>query len=409
MFFIPNVYLEVLKRRNFFLLSLMVFLGQLASAFLIISLIVSVFAQTKSTFSVSGILLSFTVPAFLLMAFAGLAADMFDRKKVMLIAYILISIVVLMILVLKQMVAASIPLSFLYFAGNTFFIPASSAASAQLVKKSQLLIANSIFIFILSAASLSGFFLASVIHLFFGNFVAILVSEFLLVLAVIFGFFLPKLEPVRRNHPSVFKNIREIIGGFLYIMKDKIVWYFFLIFALMQGIIFFGITLAPGFFSEIVNIPIDKSPILVFPLIGLGVLAGVGFVHRPKISEGFMVALGLSLIGLATSIMGFIIKFNLIVGSLLFYVSPFLLILGFGAIITMIAARTVLQKEVPHSHLGTVFGANMILASLLSAVMSLFAAVLEVLLGYVNVLIYSGLIFLLIAAVYAHLGNRWKF
>lgn len=409
MIIVPKAYLEVLRQRDFLKLILMILFGQLATAFLLLSLIVSVFLQTGSSFGVSGVILSFTIPALLLMAFAGLAADIFDRKKVMIGAYLVIALIVVLILIAAQTVAAAIPLAFLYFAGNTFFIPSSSAATAQLVKKDQLLTANSIFVFTLSAALLSGFFLASIVHFFTSSTATLVVCLVLLVAAIILGLALPELTPSKAEHQTVFNKIENMLSGFKLIMTAKIVWFFFLIFALIQGIIFFGVTLAPGFFTDVVGITIDKSPILVLPLIALGVLVGAGFVHRPDVSEGFLVALGLSLIGLASSILGMLLAFDLILGSLLFYVMVYLVIIGFGAIITLIASRTVIQKEVPQSNMGLVFGASMILTSFLATFMSPIAALLEVLFGYVNILIYGGLVFLVISAVFAHFGNRWKF
>src|SRR3989344_4731264 len=129
MIFLPKPYIEVLKRRDFFILTLVILIGQVASAFLVLSLIVSVYTRTGSNFGVSGVILSFAIPAFLLMAFAGLVADVLDRKKTILAANIFIAFVVFIILLTEKVVYASIPLSFLYFAGNSFFIPASSAAT----------------------------------------------------------------------------------------------------------------------------------------------------------------------------------------------------------------------------------------------------------------------------------------
>ena len=77
---IPRHYLALLSNRDFFLLISIIFIGQLATSFLMLSLVVSVFAKTGSNFGVSGVVLSFTVPGFLLMAVAGLSADIIDRK-----------------------------------------------------------------------------------------------------------------------------------------------------------------------------------------------------------------------------------------------------------------------------------------------------------------------------------------
>ena len=113
---LPNSYIQILKRREFFILSLVIFIGQVASAFLVLSLIVSVFLKTGSNLGVSGVIISFTIPAFFLMAFAGFFADALDRRKIIILANFFIAFVVLVIILTQNAVYASIPLSFFYFA-----------------------------------------------------------------------------------------------------------------------------------------------------------------------------------------------------------------------------------------------------------------------------------------------------
>lgn len=265
MLFLPNPYIKVFRRREFLLLSLIILIGQAASAFLVLALIISVFIKTGSNFGVSGVILSFTIPALLLMAFAGLAADIFDRRKIIIIANVFIALVVLAITLSQSTIIASIPLSFLYFAGNSFFIPASSAASAQLVAEEELLIANSVFIFTLAGGVLLGLFAASLIYFFFGGQVTLVVCELLLATAAILSFFLPRLLPAKKSESrSIYFRVKFILDGFAYIFRAKTTLFSFLVFALIQGVIFFGITLAPGFFTEIVGFSLKRTIVIIF-------------------------------------------------------------------------------------------------------------------------------------------------
>src|SRR4030042_7154878 len=177
---IPQKYLGLFVQRDFLILSSTLFLGQIASGFLLLSLISSVFTKPGSNFAVSGVVLSLAMPSFLLVAVAGLVADLVDRKKIIIISNFAIALVVFAILLSLEKVFASISLSFLYFAGNTFFLPAISAASAQLVGKRQLSMANSIFILALVGGQLFGLFCASIINFFFGNVITLIISEALL-------------------------------------------------------------------------------------------------------------------------------------------------------------------------------------------------------------------------------------
>jgi len=406
-----NRYLRLFKNRNFLLLILIIFIGQLASAFLVLSLISSVYEQTQSNFGVSGVILSFAIPGFLLMAFAGLAADIMDRKKIIMFAYIGLSLVVALILVSKQAVYASIPLSFVYFALNTFFIPASSASSAQLVKKRDLLLANSLFVFTLAGGIISGLFLAAVLHFFFGNNLTLIVCEAFLITSVILCFFLPKLSPHGNKKVDLATTLKGIFSAFVYIFNQRKMWFFFLGFAFVQGIIVFGITLAPGFFQTVVGLNIEKSPIFIFPLIGVGVLMGMFFIHRPYKNESYLVSLGIGLIGFSGLVLSLILFANIINSFfiLLIPVGIFLVMIGFGTVVSLIAARTALQKNVSHSFQGTVFGANIIFSSLFSALTSPAAATLHAFFGYLNLLMFAGIVLLIVSFAAWNISKQWNF
>lgn len=410
MTFIPYSYVEVLKRRDFFILILTLLLGQAASAFLLISLISSVFAKTGSNFAVSGIILSLAAPSFLLMAFAGLFADLVDRKKIIIAANFLITLVVLFVILSLDIVFASISLSFLYFAINSFFLPAISAATGQVVKKNQLTVANSLFILTLTGGQIAGLFIAAIILFFFGELTTLLICEVLLVICVFLPMLLPKLEARKRQLVTLIFALKDIGRAFIYIFSSKITWFFFLTFALMQGIVAFGATLGPGFFNDVLNLPINKSPLVFFPPLSLGIILGALYVHNPKIRESFFISLGLGIVGLFSVILGLIIKFNLLKNLLLFIpVTFYMVFIGFGVIISMIASRTFLQKSVSHKYQGTIFGANMIFASFFASVMSPTAAGLEALFGYVFILISAGLTFMILSAAVAEMGKKWQF
>ncbi len=385
-------------------------MGQAASAFLILSLIVSVFLKTGSNLGVSGVIVSFTIPAFFLMAFAGFFADALDRRKIIILANIFIALVVLVIIVSQSAIYASIPLSFFYFVGNTFFIPASSAATAQLVSKDELLVANSIFIFTLAGGVLLGLFAASIIYFFFGAKITLIICEFLLIMAASLSFFLPKLLPAAKSHDLLAQQIISIWRGLVYIFGSKTLWFFFVTFAAAQGVIFFGITLAPGFFTEIIGIPLKQAIIFIFPMIGIGVLLGMYFIQKTRMYELYLISIGNSIVGLTLVIFGLLIKTQLFPSWVIVFLSvPFLIFLGSGVIVIMVASRTVIQTKVPNEHQGIVFGANIILASLIATIMSILAVIFEVVFGYLGTFVLGGMALIIAGVLLGYFGKRWKY
>ena len=410
--FIPKPYLEILSNRNFLILALTNLFTQLATAFLVLTLIVSAFLLTKNNFAVSGVVISLAMPAFLLMALAGVIADIFDRKKVILGAILYIAFVVFLILTSISSIAALISLAFFYNAGSSFLIPAISAGTGQLVVRSKLQIANSIFVFTLAGGQVLGLFLASVIHFFFGNQITLLVAQALLLLSLWLAWMLPSLKPVRKPElaGSIIKTLKDIGRAFLFIFSQKIIWIFFIILAFMQALVAFGATLGPGFFDEVIGLSINKSPIFVLPLIGFGVVAGSVFSHNQKIKEGFLVKTGFETIGLSAFVLGVILRFSLLKNVLLLLpVAVFLVSIGFGVVVCVIAARTVLQKKIAHSYQGTVFGATIVLSAFLASIFSIIGATTEAIWGYVAILIFVGLLFSFSSFVFEYFSKKWKF
>src|SRR3989338_4364302 len=409
---VPKEYVQIFSNRNFLILALTNLFTQLATAFLVLTLIVSAFLLTKNNFAVSGVVISLAMPAFLLMALAGVIADIFDRKKVILGAILYIAFVVFLILTSISSIAALISLAFFYNAGSSFLIPAISAGTGQLVNKSKLQIANSIFVFTLAGGQVLGLFLASIVHFFFGNQITLLVAQGLLLVSLWLAWMLPSLIPVRKPEiaVSIIKTLKDIGRAFLYIFSQKIIWIFFIILAFMQALVAFGATLGPGFFDEVIGLSINKSPIFVLPLIGFGVVAGSVFSHNQKIKEGFLVKTGFETIGLSAFVLGVILRFSLLKNVLLLLpVAVFLVSIGFGVVVCVIAARTVLQKKIAHSYQGTVFGATIVLSAFLASIFSIIGATTEAIWGYVAILIFVGLLFSFSSFVFEYFSKKWKF
>ena len=72
-----------------------------------------------------------------------------------------------------------------------------------------------------------------------------------------------------------------------------------MVFAFAQSLIAVGVTLAPGFFDNVVGLTIERSPIFIFPLIGLGVVVGLIFVQKTKKQSSFFWAIGSGAISIA--------------------------------------------------------------------------------------------------------------
>ena len=123
-----------------------------------------------------------------------------------------------------------------------------------------------------------------------------------------------------------------------------------------------------------------------------------------------MVKTGFETIGLSAFVLGVILRFSLLKNLLLLLpVAVFLVSIGFGVVVCVIAARTVLQKKIAHSYQGTVFGATIVLSAFLASVFSIIGATTEAIWGYVAILIFVGLLFSFSSFVFEYFSKKWKF
>lgn len=411
MILIPKSYAQIFKNRHFLNLTLTNVFAQLAFAFLTLILVTRVFAITKSNLGVSGVVLSFVLPGLFLVAAAGLVADIFNRKIIISGSITLIALIVFLIFLSSQNVFLMIIFSFIYHGVLAFYLPAYSATSAQLVSKSQLMVANSIFTLTVVGGQIGGFLTVSVLQFFFGTSVSLAICGFLLLGAFYWSITLPELRSGARarSWQPIFYKVKEILGAFLYIARRKLLWFFVITLAGVYGIYAFGVTLGPGFFDQVVGLSIRASPLFAFPPVAIGLVAGMAFVHLFKLEEGLICAIGLFLMGFASLVLGILISVG-ILGFLFWLVLAVFIVAGsFGAVICIIASRTVIQKLVSHRYQGTIFAASIILSALAAAVASPAGVFLEKTIGYINILFGAGGGLLLVALLTVLARLKWRF
>ena len=409
---LPSPYRRIFKNKDFLNLTLVNIFAQVAFAFLTLTLVTSIFTVTKSNFGVSGVVLSFVLPGLILVAFSGLSADLFDRAKIISFSIFAIALIVLGILFLFGNVFWMLALSFAYHGFLAFYLPAFSAASSQVVRRQQLLIANSVFTFCVMGGQIGGFLLVSFLQFFLHQKFSLVLSEVLLIIAFLKSRSLPGLLPrkkVGEGLEYVIKTTKQILWAFFYIYNRKLLWFFVLVIAMVYGIYALGVTLGPGFFDEVIGMPIKSSPLFVFPLVAIGLLIGGYLVHMRLMNEAMWGGLGIALMGSLSLLLGLVIKFESHKNILFWGVLSIFIVAGsLGAVMAIIAARTVLQKLVAHKYQGTVFAVVIMLSALSAASFSLLGVLFESILGYINILIFGGIGLSIMAFLIGAVSFRWK-
>lgn len=217
---IMGEYLDLLKRNpNFRYLwwgNVVSLLGDwfnlLASAALVTEL-------TNSGVAISYLFLVRFLPQFLFSPLAGVIADRYDRKMIMIVTDLLRAVIVLGFLLIRS--ADQLWLFYLLtaiqFMLSAMFVPARAAALANVVDKKDLVVANALDSFTWSTMLALGSFLGGVIAALFGNQVAFMMDAltFLLSAWLISRIIMPKQEVTSAS--STGGGWFEFIGGMRYL------------------------------------------------------------------------------------------------------------------------------------------------------------------------------------------------
>ncbi|MCL4366127.1 MFS transporter, partial [Patescibacteria group bacterium] len=151
---------SVISNRGFLNLWINQILVQLSFNSLNFALIIWVFKLTDSNIAVSALLFAIYLPAVILGLFSGVLVDIIDRRKIiMMIDFFFLSASPQLIF-FKGNFAEVLLITFFINALAQFYAPAEASALPIVVKKNELLPANSIFSATLYSCFLLGFGLA---------------------------------------------------------------------------------------------------------------------------------------------------------------------------------------------------------------------------------------------------------
>ena len=277
----------ILRNRAFLALWSAQILSQVAANATTFALIVLVGEITKSNTSSSILILFAILPAVVLGVMAGVIVDRTDRKRVLVVTNALRAAAVLPLLVLGQSVAAAYIVNFLVAAITVFFVPAESATIPAIVRKRDLLVANSLFTFTFNGAFLVGFIiLAPVIIALAGYDALFIVVGAMFAGAALLCLTVPSVAPpAARDHLGVQiagAAVKQTLGGmgeaFGYLRQHRAVVWSLVYIALTYMLVAVAGALAPGFVREVLGLGEKNVVILVGPA-GLGVVVGLGALN----------------------------------------------------------------------------------------------------------------------------------
>ncbi len=362
-----KVYLDLLKQRpQFRYLWVAAVVSFAGDWFNTIATVILVNRATDSATAVGALFLARALPPFLLGPFAGVVADRFDRKKVLIATDLLRFLIVLGFLLVDgpEDTWLIYTLTIAQFAVSAFFEPARAAILPSLIKGSdELLIANTLSSITWSAMLALGAALGGIVAGFFGVTTALIIDAATFLLSALFILRIQAPAPVEPADESG-SGWQDMLDGFRYVRRHPRT----------------GLTASVKAFTQIgsPDIMIAVYAAQVFPwgedgALTLGLLyaaAGLGAILGPLIGNMFTDGTTRKLqnaIGAAFVVVA--------AGWLIFGWAPLLpvallamLLRHMGGSVNWTYSNVLLQLRVPDRFLGRVFALDFALFTLAMAV-----------------------------------------
>ena len=380
----------LLRNRAFMALWAAQILSQAAANAVTSALIILVAELTHSNTSSSFLILLAIIPAVLFGFAGGVIVDRSDRRVVLVITNAARAAAIIPLILVGESVTTAYLVNFLVATVTIFFVPAEAATIPAIVRKKDLLAANSLFTFTFNGAFLVGFIiLAPIVVSLYGFYTLWLTVATMFVIASALCLTLPvphtasSLLSADLAQKAVSETRRGIVDAFHYLRTTPLVTWAMVYIALTYTLIAMAGALAPGFVREVLLLNERSVVVLVAPA-GIGVVAGLGLLNwvSRRIGRAHAIGAGLMVIAVALVVLAAARPFTDVFatsrfggavgslgGALPFFigiVSATAFVFGVAYSFTTVPSMTLLQEELPEDIRGRVFGVLNTLVSIFS-------------------------------------------
>ena len=395
--------------------------SQLADKFLVYSLLTVTYQRSGANTQEAIVLLAYTPPSVLLSPIAGVYADRFDKRHLMMLTNLMRGGLILMVPILSLIPYFQgvtwhlLVITLLFSSVGQFFAPAEASSLPFIMPKRSLVTATSVFTLTIVVTLVVGLPISSVLVRLFGSTAPYFVAAGLFASAAVFNYLMRTQlsAAITEKHQRVQVNEltrvwRAVTETVTFIRERPQLLRSFGQLGLAVMLIFTIFTLSQGYMKTVLNLdPRDSYIILVPAALGMGAVAvylGRGHVaNRDNLITQGMLALGvmLFLMGIGPyglSVLhakGFFLAFAAVVGG--FFGA------AFGAV--FIPAVTLLQESTAPEQRGRTFGAMFTVLNLAIAIPLFLAGLAADTFGLNLVLVLLGMI--LSSVVVLPVMARW--
>jgi len=208
---------SLIENVNFRLLWMAQIISGVGDVLYTVGVMVTVFQRTGSALQTTGVLVASYLPAFIIGPLAGVVVDRRSRRVVMMICDLLRALLVGILLIAIRDNAFSLWLVYLIVGGlsvaGSFYRPARMAIIPTLVKKENLVQANSILIGTLQGTLAFGYMTGGLLALHLSFEVFVLIDLLTFLVAALLVYFISEQEK-NQTPPETEKNYRNLLQSF---------------------------------------------------------------------------------------------------------------------------------------------------------------------------------------------------
>lgn len=284
-----SVFFEVLAIRSFRRLWFGQIASQLAVSTMLFVLALRVYETTGSNAAVSGLFLSYGIPALLFGMAAGSVVDHLDKRTVLMICDLSRAILALGLIFLSHNIAAVYMFTFVHAMITQFYVPAEASMIPVIVPGKRLVTANSLFSFTYYSSLALGSVLSGPFLRFFTVHGVFVVIALLFTGAALCVTALPKTARFAHELSRIIRlpfveffirMVMSVGAGIRYVKRSPVLSDALLLLTGTQILLTLLGTLGPGFADDVLHIDIrDASLVLVGPTIA-GIILGALWVGQ---------------------------------------------------------------------------------------------------------------------------------
>lgn len=363
-------------------------LSQLTINIMNFLLLIRLYERTGSSIATSFLWVAYALPAILIGPIAAASADLFDRKKMLVIANLMQSLTIFVYAFLHEtnfFLLYGIAVTYSFF--NQFYVPAEAASMPSLVRKKLLPQANGLFFLTQQAALIIGFGFAGLLNHTIGFHYSLYLCSFFLFLAFVSVSFLPTMN-TRDKMPKNFekallKFFTRMIEGYKFIKENQSI---FLPFILMMGLsvaLSVIVVSMPVLAEDVFRINANSAGVMIAVPAGIGAAIGTLIVTR-LLKKGWRkkkaIETSLKIMAFILFIFTFILPeitniFRIVLGLIS------VMLIGVSFVGILIPAQTFLQEKTPGGMRGRVFGNYWFLATVVTVFPVIFSGAITEIFG----------------------------